>query len=127
MKEQGYYYSKDDKKKILIKKCNCTKNFKPGKDEVKFVQFLIEKLKNNKIERQFIYHEIMSINYYENFYRIINQEHDFKMVYNIFDYILKSRFILDYQKQKLISLKTLLLKKEKELKIKKIKMLSQKK
>lgn len=125
MKEQGYYYSKDDKKKMLIKKCNCTTNFKPGKDQVKFVQFLIEKLKNNKIERQFIYHEIMSINHYEKFYRFINQEHDFKMVYNVFDYILKSRFILDYQKQKLISLKIRLLQKEK--KLKKIKMLSQKK
>ena len=73
MKESGYYYSKDDKKK---------KNDILGMDLVKYLQFLIEKTKKNKIEKQLIFYEIMSINYYTSFYKYIN--HDYKMVYIFF-------------------------------------------
>ena len=33
-------------------------------DHIKLLQFFVEKTKNNKIERQLAYYEIMSINYY---------------------------------------------------------------
>jgi glycosyltransferase involved in cell wall biosynthesis len=54
MKEEGYYYSKGDKIKNLSEKNN---NHEPnekiikGIDPIKYLQFLIEKTRNNKVER----------------------------------------------------------------------------
>ena len=117
MKQNGYYYSKDKKKKTKLKVCKCkTINSIRGMDQVKLLQFLIEKTKNNKIEKQLIYHEIISINYYTNFYRFIN--HDFKMVYDILDKIVKSRFLTKNQKRIIILIKYILKEKEKKLNLK---------
>ena len=114
LKEKGYYYSKDDKKKILFKKPKPKKNVLLGMDQVKFLYFLLEKMKNNKIERQLIYHEIMSIDYYSIFYQYIN--YNFEMVYNIFDKLIISRFLSKNQKRIITLLKMNLQKKEKKLK-----------
>ena len=81
---KSYYYMKESKNKIILKNIKnnkSNKNIIRGMDQVKLLQFLIEKTKNNKIESQLIYYELMSINYYSSFYRYIN--HDYKMVYNI--------------------------------------------
>lgn len=115
MKENGYYYSKDDKKKIKFnnkKKSNPKKNVITGMDQVKYLQFLIEKTKNNKLERQLIFHEIMMINYYLNFYKYIN--HDYEMVYNIINKMIKSRFLSKNQKDQLLYIMNQLKEKEKK-------------
>ena len=113
MKENGYYYSKDDKKKLLNKKRESKpiRNFIRGMDHVKLLQFLIEKTKNNKIERQMIFHEMIYINHLISFYKYIN--HDFKMVYNILDTMIKSRFLSINQKKKCLFIKNRLMEKEK--------------
>jgi glycosyltransferase involved in cell wall biosynthesis len=114
-KQEGYYYSKDEWRKPLPPK-NISKPSKEiikGMDCIKFLQFLIEKTRNNKFERQLIYYELMSINYYWNFYRKIN--HHFKMIFNILDKMIKSRFLLKDQKQALILMKHSLKEKENHL------------
>jgi glycosyltransferase involved in cell wall biosynthesis len=114
-KQEGYYYSKDEWRKPLPPK-NISKPSKEiikGMDCIKFLQFLIEKTRNNKFERQLIYYELMSINYYWNFYRKIN--HHFKMIFKILDKMIKSRFLLKDQKQALILMKHSLKEKENRL------------
>jgi glycosyltransferase involved in cell wall biosynthesis len=119
MKEEGYYYSKEDKgSKLLLSTIN---NFIPkvnetiikGIDPIKYLQFLVEKTRNNKIERQLIYHEIISINYVWNFYKYIN--HHFKMLFDILDKMIINRFLLKDQKQRLILIKKSLQEKENKL------------
>jgi glycosyltransferase involved in cell wall biosynthesis len=104
-KQEGYYYSRDEKRKKLPPKKISKPNREiiKGLDCIKLLQFLIEKTRNIKIERQLIYYEIMSINYYWNFYKNIN--HHFKMVFNIFDKMIKSRFLKKGQKHVLILMK----------------------
>ena len=119
MKEEGYYYYKENKgSKLLLSTIN---NFIPkfnekiikGMDPIKYLQFLVEKTRNNKIERQLIYHEIISINYAWNYYKYIN--HHFKMVYDILDKMIINRFLLKDQKQRLILIKKCLQEKENKL------------
>ena len=104
-KQEGYYYSRDEKgKKLPPKKISKpNRGIIKGLDCIKLLQFLIEKTRNIKIERQLIYYEIMSINHYWNFYKNIN--HHFNMVINIFDKMIKNRFLMKDQKQVLILMK----------------------
>ena len=104
-KQEGYYYSRDEKGKKLPPKKISKPNIEiiKGLDCIKLLQFLIEKTRNIKIERQLIYYEIMSINHYWNFYKNIN--HHFNMVINIFDKMIKNRFLMKDQKQVLILMK----------------------
>ena len=118
MKEEGYYYYKEDKKSNISPKIsNYIPNFNgtiiKGMDPIKFLHFLLEKARNNKIERQLIYHELISIDYAWNFYKNIN--HHFKMVYDILDKMIKNRFLLKDQKQKLVLIKKNLEEKESKL------------
>ena len=119
MNEKGYIYSKDEKKKKFklnrftkIKKCKPNNKIK-GFGPVKLLQFLIEKTKSNWYERQMIYKEIISINYYTKFYKIVN--HHFEIVYNIFDEMIKCRYLSKEQKRKLFLIKSKLIEKEKVL------------
>jgi glycosyltransferase involved in cell wall biosynthesis len=117
IKEEGYYYYKEDKRnnlpKIINSIPNCNETVIKGMDPIKFLQFLIEKTRNNKIERQLIYHELISINYVWNFNKNIN--HHFKIVYNVLDKMIKNRFIFEEQKQRLILIKKSLQEKENKL------------
>ena len=117
MKENGYYYSKNEKKnfssKIKKPEPKPNENIIKGMDPIKFLQFLFEKTRNIKIERQLIYYEIISINYHWNFYKKIN--HHFEMIYNLLDKMIKCRFLLEKQKKKLIFLKKTLEEKEKSI------------
>jgi glycosyltransferase involved in cell wall biosynthesis len=116
MKEEGYYYSKDDKIKNLSKKNQdreLNEKIIKGMDPIKFLQFLIEKTRNTKVERQLIYNEIILADKWWCFYKNIN--HHFKMVYNILDTMIKSRFLLNSQKERLILIKNSLMAKEKNL------------
>lgn len=114
-KENGYYYSRDDKQRI---KFNNTKNIKHNKTAIRgigqviLLQFLLEKTKNNRIERQLIFYEIMSINYYSSFYKIIKIKHDYIIIYNILKKMINSRFLSINQKKQLLSIKNELKEKE---------------
>jgi glycosyltransferase involved in cell wall biosynthesis len=119
MKEEGYYYYKEDKiNKLLLSSNykyipNLNETIIKGMDPIKYLQFLVEKAGNNKIERQLIYYELISINYVWNFYKYIN--HHFKLVYDILDKMIKNRFLLKDQKKRLILIKKSLQEKESKL------------
>ena len=90
MKELGYYYDGNKIKSPYVNdnnKCKTKDNIIKGMDIVKFLSFLIEKTRNNKIERQMIYQEIISINYYTNLYKYIISSiikifnHHYEMIY----------------------------------------------
>jgi glycosyltransferase involved in cell wall biosynthesis len=103
MKESGYYYSQDDKK-IILNKFN--KKAIRGMGQFKLLQFLIEKTRNNKIERQMIFHEMIHINYLDSFYKYINT--DYKRICDILDIMIKSRFLSKNQKKKILLIKNVL-------------------
>ena len=114
MKEVGYYYSRDEISNISYKFKNkkCKPNLKlKGTDSVKFLHFLVEKTRNNKIERQMLYHEIISMNYYYKFSSIKRSQ--FHELYKIYDIIINSRFISKKQKERIKLLKVELKSKEK--------------
>jgi uncharacterized protein YqgQ len=75
----------------------------------------MEKLKDNEIEKQTIYHEMISINSYgfSNFLKHIN--YDYKMLYNVLDKLYKSKYISETEKRKIIKIKTEAKNKEKKL------------
>ena len=88
MKEIGYYYNKDeDRNKIYNvslkknRKCKTRKNLIKGIDQAKYLNFLLEHTKENYLERQLIYFEIKSMNYWEGFYQTIDNHFD--MIYKI--------------------------------------------
>ena len=94
LKEPGYYYTGEKNNYIAInknKKCKNNEKLIKDMDEIKFLNFLLEKTENNLLERQVIYHEIISINYYQNFEKSINNHFD--LVYNIFDKMIESKFL----------------------------------
>ena len=113
MKEAGYYYSRDEfKGKFpLLKEKMCKINNKmKDMGQVKLLQYLVEKTANNHYERQMIYHEIFSIDYYLSFIYIIY--HDYEMVYKVLDTMIQSQFLNETQKARLNNLKNGLLKKQ---------------
>ena len=94
LKEPGYYYTGEKNNYIAInknKKCKNNEKLIKDMDEIKFLNFLLEKTENNLLERQVIYHEMISINYYQNFEKSINNHFD--LVYNIFDKMIESKFL----------------------------------
>jgi hypothetical protein len=105
MKELGYYYSKKDKKKKgnLNNKCFCkNNNSRRIADPIKFLFFLFEKANTNKIESKILCHEIMSINYYYNIASIVHS--DFQYLLKIIETLIKSKFLSNGEKRKLIKI-----------------------
>ena len=100
MKESGYYYSQDDKK-VKLNKFN--EKAIRGMGQFKLLQFLIEKTRNNRIEQQMIFHEMIHINYLDSFYKYINI--DYKRIYNVLDVMIKSRLLSKNQKNKILLIK----------------------
>ena len=119
MKERGYYYSKEERNDFQIhkeKKCKSTNNIiKKTEDPIKFLDFLLEKTKNNKIERNIIYHEIISINYYNNITKLINNNFSYPL--NIIKVMKKCRYLSKKEKEKLINIYNNLKKKQYNLKV----------
>ena len=114
MKQVGYYYSRDEFSNRLPfqKNKKCKPNGKRNKiGQLKLLEFLHEKTRNNQLERQMLYHEIISMNYYSKLVRVINCQ--FEVIYNIYDTLIKSQFISKKQKQRIILLKAQLKLKEK--------------
>ena len=75
MKQVGYYYSRDEfSYRIPFQKNKkCKPNGKRKKiGQLKLLEFLHEKTRNNQLERQMLYHEIISMNYYSKLVWVIN-------------------------------------------------------
>ena len=121
MRQAGLYYPRDDKrgKYPFLKRKICKKrhNAITGLDGLKFVHFLTDKLKDNELEKQIIYHEFISSNYYSKYLKHIGN--NFEMIYSILNKLYKSRYITESEKRKIIKIKTEFKAKEEELKIKK--------
>ena len=115
MKQVGYYYSRDEFSNRLPfqknKKCKPNRKIKKI-GQLKLLEFLIEKTRNNELERQMLYHEIISINYYSKLVRVINCQFD--IIYNIFNTLINCQFISIKQKQMLKLLKSQLQHKKKK-------------
>ena len=109
LRQPGYYYTFDEKSKRypLIKNKICKRKNETLNDidHVKFIQFLEDKLDNNKFGKQILYYEIKAINEYEysNFKKTI--KHHFDWVYNIFDKLLNSSDITEKQKENIQKIK----------------------
>ena len=120
MKEKGYYYSHDECKNkfnfIKNKKCKVNNAVK-GIDPIKYLNFLLIKTRETRFEKQLLYHEIKSIDFYWNITLKINN--NFQWIYNILDKTMKSRFLSTIQKNKIKLIKHRLLNKEKLAQLKK--------
>jgi len=120
MKEKGYYYSHDECKNkfnfIKNKKCKVNNAVK-GIDPIKYLNFLLIKTRETRFEKQLLYHEIKSIDFYWNITLKINNH--FQLIYNILDKTMKSRFLSTIQKNKIKLIKHRLLNKEKLAQLKK--------
>ena len=108
-KHPGYYYTSDEKfnsfpflpnKTSLIKK-----GVVRGIDHVKFLDFLLETLEDNEFNKLFIYHELKAMDPYSfsNLKRTVT--HHFEMLYVVLDDLLKSKYLTDKQKEKVMNMK----------------------
>lgn len=122
MRQAGLYYSRDDKLTrfpfLKDKKCIVRQNVIRGLDGLKFLHFLMEKLKDNEKEKQTIYHEMISINSYDYSNYLKHVDHDYEMLYSILDELYKSKYITESEKNKIIKIKTEVKDKEAKLKLK---------
>ena len=121
MNECGYYvgnYECENSFPILkLKRCkpkNITINGEL--DPIKYLNFLLDKSKGREIENDFIYQELLSINYYNKLDKLINK--NFSYVYFILNRIYKSNLHYKKRKNKIYKIKQKLLKKENIIKIK---------
>ena len=120
LKQEGLYYSQDDKSgRYPVLKNKICKERKKGDDSLKFLHFLMENLKDNKLEKQIIYHEMISINYYNFSNYLININNDYEMLYSILDELYKNKYITEVEKKKIIKIKNEVKDKEEKLKQKK--------
>ena len=109
LKHAGYYYTFDEKRNRFPiknnKKCQEKEGIIKGIDHIKFLQFLIDKLDDNNLKKQIIYHEVKAINNYtySNFKRTIT--HHFSLAYSIFEYLLNGEDLNEQQKEKLRKIK----------------------
>ena len=122
MRQVGLYYSRDDKMGrfpiLKEKKCIVRENVIRGLDGLKFLHFLMDKLKDNELEKQIIYHEMISINSYDYSNYLKHVDHNYEMLYSILDELYKSQYITESEKNKIIKIKTEIKDKEEKLKLK---------
>jgi glycosyltransferase involved in cell wall biosynthesis len=117
LKQEGLYYSQDDKfGRYPDLKNKICKERKKGNDSLKFLHFLMENLKDNKFEKQIIYHEMISINYYNFSNYLKNINNDYEMLYSILNELYNSQYISEIEKKKIIKIKTEVKDKEEKLK-----------
>ena len=123
MNECGYYVASGECENpfplLKFKKC-IVKNISINKalDSMKYLHFLLEKSKGKKIENDFIYKELIAIDYYKKLDKLINK--NFSFVYFILDNIKKSNFNSEQRKRRISKIKEKLLKKENMIKLKKL-------
>ena len=108
-KHPGYYYTSDEKYKSFPFLPNKTSLIKKGVvrgiDHVKFLDYLLETLEDNEFNKLFIYHELKAMDPYNfsNLKRTVT--HDFEMLYVVLDDLIKSKYLTDKQKEKVMNMK----------------------
>jgi len=118
LKEIGYYYSGDESRSLFPKLKNkvCYPNNKiKDMGHIKLLHFLLDKTRNNEFEKKVVYHELISINHYSNLFK--TTYHHFYYVYNIFDALIRSSYLSDFQKRRLLFIKKRIMIKEKIIKL----------
>ena len=114
MKEIGYYYSRDEfgGRFPAVKGRTCKPNTNKIKDmgHIKLLQFLLEKTENNELERQLVYHELISIDHYLSL--VYFTYHNYEIVYEVIDPLIQSPFLKEKQKERLTIIKNKLLEKQ---------------
>ena len=98
MNQVGYYYSKDEfpTRLPILKNKKCKPNRKIKKiGQLKLLQFLAEKTKNNKNEKQMLYREMIFFHYFTNFSKYIEDMN------NLYDIMINSKYISTKQKEKI--------------------------
>ena len=117
-KEVGYYYSRDERMRrfpfLPNKKCKRRENVIRNLDALKFLNFLLDKMADDEIERKTLCHEIISINYFNhsNFYKNVNEHYD--MLYKVIDGIVGSKYLTTKEKEIIIKIKNEIKSKEKK-------------
>jgi glycosyltransferase involved in cell wall biosynthesis len=108
-KHPGYYYTSDEKYKSFPFLPNKTSLIKKGVvrgiDHVKFLDYLLETLEDNEFNKLFIYHELKAMDPYSfsNLKRTVT--HHFEMLYVVLDDLIKSKYLTDKQKEKVMNMK----------------------
>ena len=121
MNECGYYVAKKECQNrfplLKFKKCKL-KNFYTNNelDTIKYLNFLLDISKGSEIENDYIYKELIAIDYYKKLAKLINK--DFYYVYSIIDRIYKSNLNFKKRKSRISKIKNKLLKKESIIKLK---------
>ena len=116
LKQPGYYYSRDEfsnrNPPIPNRKCLERQNVIRGVDSLKFLNYLYDKMEDNAIERQTLYHEIISIDsyYFSKFSKTINHHYD--MFYRVIDKLVVSKYLTEKEKEKLKKIKNEMVDKE---------------
>ena len=122
LKEIGYYYSRDESHNQFPKLKNkvCIPDNSKVKDmgHIKLLHFLLDKSRNNEFENQVVYQELISINHYSNIVK--TTYHHFNYVYEIFDSLIRSPYLSDLQKRRLLNIKKRVMIKEKIIKFYKL-------
>ena len=109
LKQPGYYYTFDEKKKKFPltknKTCKRREGAVLGIDHIKFLQFLLDKLDDDEFGIQTIYYELKVINEYKYSNIKATVTHHFDWAYRIVDKLLNSKYITDKQRNKIIKMK----------------------
>ena len=79
-------------------------------DSIKYLNFLIDKSKGKQIEKDLIYKELITIDYYKKLDKLIDR--DFSYVYSVIDKIYISNFNSKERKKRISKIKNRLLVKE---------------
>ena len=109
LRQPGYYYTFDERRNRYPlsknKKCRLKEGIVKGIDHIKFLQFLLDKLDDNEIGKNTIYHELKAINKYDysNFKKTIT--HHFNWTYSILDELINSKYLDEKQKDKVKKIK----------------------
>jgi glycosyltransferase involved in cell wall biosynthesis len=109
LRQPGYYYTFDERKnKFPLSKnktCKVKKGVIKNLDHLKYIQYLVDKLRDNEFEKQVLYNEIKVVNEYDysNFKKTIKSH--FNWAYSIFDGLINSKYIKPHQKELLQKIK----------------------
>ena len=121
MNRCGYYVANNECENsfpiLTFKSCK-PKNFTINNelDSIKYLNFLLDKSKGRKIENDFIYKELIAIDYYKKIDKLINN--NFSYVYLILNKIYESNLKYEKRKNRILKIKDKLLKKENIIKLK---------
>ena len=120
MNECGYYVANKECENpfpvLKFKKCKIKSlTINNELDSIKYLNFLLDKSKGREIENDFIYKELLAIDYYKKIDKLINK--DFSYVYSVLNKIYKSNFYSNKRKNRITKIKEKLLKKENIIKL----------